>query len=71
MARTPFIRIFRRSAHRGPYVGSPHETEKSYAKPATYLGGNFTVSASNDSGGAITYSRVLLDELWLLDGMMR
>ena len=42
--------------------------KKSNAKPATYLGGNFTVSASNDSGGAITYSRVLLDELWLLDG---
>jgi hypothetical protein len=28
------------------------------APTPTYLGGNFTVSASNDSGGAITYSQV-------------
>src|SRR5439155_478159 len=28
------------------------------APTPTYLGGNFTVSATNDSGGAITYSRV-------------
>jgi len=28
------------------------------APTPTYLGGNFTVSASNNSGGAITYSRV-------------
>src|SRR5439155_1403490 len=28
------------------------------APTPTYLGGNFTVSASNDSTGAITYSRI-------------
>src|SRR5947208_6236791 len=28
------------------------------APTPTYLGGNFTVSASNNSAGAITYSRV-------------
>src|SRR4030095_16145298 len=28
------------------------------APTQTYLGGNFTVSASNDSGGVITYSQV-------------
>src|SRR5207244_6369454 len=28
------------------------------APTPTYLGGNFIVSATNDSGGAITYSRV-------------
>src|SRR5207245_2220512 len=37
---------------------APSTTTFGAAPTPTYLGGNFIVSATNDSGGAITYSRV-------------